>query len=40
MVNLISYIMQDLQPIPPPVKSKEEILLFLKCYDPLKEELR
>jgi len=31
---------QDLQPIPPPVKSKEEILLFLKCYDPLKEELR
>ncbi|XP_058183374.1 ubiquitin C-terminal hydrolase 12-like isoform X1 [Rhododendron vialii] len=31
---------QDLQPIPPPVKSKEEILIFLKCYDPLKEELR
>ncbi|XP_058183377.1 ubiquitin C-terminal hydrolase 12-like isoform X4 [Rhododendron vialii] len=28
------------QPIPPPVKSKEEILIFLKCYDPLKEELR
>ncbi|KAI8539604.1 hypothetical protein RHMOL_Rhmol09G0196000 [Rhododendron molle] len=31
---------QDLQPVPPPVKSKEEILIFLKCYDPLKEELR
>ncbi|GFS37787.1 ubiquitin-specific protease 12 [Actinidia rufa] len=32
--------MQDLRPIPPPVKSKEEILLFFKLYDPLKEELR
>ncbi|PSR98801.1 Ubiquitin carboxyl-terminal hydrolase [Actinidia chinensis var. chinensis] len=31
---------QDLRPIPPPVKSKEEILLFFKLYDPLKEELR
>ncbi|KAJ7974826.1 Ubiquitin carboxyl-terminal hydrolase 12 [Quillaja saponaria] len=31
---------QDLQPSPPPVKSKEEILLFFKLYDPLTEELR
>ncbi|XP_052185773.1 ubiquitin C-terminal hydrolase 12-like [Diospyros lotus] len=31
---------QDLRPIPPPIKSKEEILLFFKLYDPLKEELR
>ncbi|XP_057462933.1 ubiquitin C-terminal hydrolase 12-like isoform X2 [Actinidia eriantha] len=31
---------QDLQSIPPPVKSKEEILLFFKLYDPLKAELR
>ncbi|XP_038690436.1 ubiquitin carboxyl-terminal hydrolase 12-like isoform X4 [Tripterygium wilfordii] len=31
---------QDLQPIPPPGKSKEDILLFFKFYDPLKEELR
>ncbi|XP_038690437.1 ubiquitin carboxyl-terminal hydrolase 12-like isoform X5 [Tripterygium wilfordii] len=28
------------QPIPPPGKSKEDILLFFKFYDPLKEELR
>ncbi|KAF7142214.1 hypothetical protein RHSIM_Rhsim05G0137400 [Rhododendron simsii] len=28
---------RDLQPGPPP---EEEILLFLKCYDPLKEELQ
>ncbi|KAL6989163.1 CSN-associated deubiquitinating enzyme Ubp12, partial [Sarracenia purpurea var. burkii] len=31
---------QDLRPIPSPVKSKEDILLFFKLYDPLKEELR
>ncbi|XP_076890783.1 ubiquitin C-terminal hydrolase 12-like isoform X2 [Bidens hawaiensis] len=31
---------QDSQPVPPPVKTKEEILLFFKLYDPLKEELR
>ncbi|KAH7866206.1 hypothetical protein Vadar_017070 [Vaccinium darrowii] len=31
---------QDLRPIPPPIKSKEDILLFFKHYDPLKEELR
>ncbi|KAL7252582.1 hypothetical protein ACSBR1_007195 [Camellia fascicularis] len=31
---------QDLKPIPPPLKSKEEMLLFFKEYDPLKEELR
>ncbi|KAI3706065.1 hypothetical protein L1987_76318 [Smallanthus sonchifolius] len=27
-------------PVPPPAKTKEEILLFFKLYDPLKEELR
>ncbi|XP_057476051.1 ubiquitin C-terminal hydrolase 12-like isoform X2 [Actinidia eriantha] len=31
---------QDLRPIPPPVKTKEDILIFFKLYDPLKEELR
>ncbi|KAK9283434.1 hypothetical protein L1049_011676 [Liquidambar formosana] len=31
---------QDLQLIPPPEKTKEDILLFFKLYDPLKEELR
>ncbi|KAK1397329.1 Ubiquitinyl hydrolase 1 [Heracleum sosnowskyi] len=31
---------QDLHPIPPPDKSKEDILLFFKLYDPKKEELR
>ncbi|KAK3000735.1 hypothetical protein RJ639_021934 [Escallonia herrerae] len=31
---------QDLRPVPPPEKTKEEILLFFKLYDPLKEELR
>ncbi|XP_059665781.1 ubiquitin C-terminal hydrolase 12-like isoform X1 [Cornus florida] len=31
---------QDLRPVPPPVKTKEEILFFFKLYDPLKEELR
>ncbi|KVI06231.1 hypothetical protein Ccrd_015416, partial [Cynara cardunculus var. scolymus] len=30
----------DLRPISPPEKTKEEILLFFKLYDPLKEELR
>ncbi|XP_076911421.1 ubiquitin C-terminal hydrolase 12-like isoform X1 [Bidens hawaiensis] len=28
------------QPVLPPAKTKEEILLFFKLYDPLKEELR
>ncbi|KAF7143289.1 hypothetical protein RHSIM_Rhsim05G0178400 [Rhododendron simsii] len=32
--------MQGLQPIPPPVKSAKDILLFFKLYDPMKEELR
>lgn len=32
--------MQDLLPLSPPEKTKEEILLFFKLYDPLKEELR
>ena len=31
---------QDLRPIPPPDKSKEDILLFFKLYDPEKAELR
>ncbi|XVE68547.1 hypothetical protein DITRI_Ditri09bG0076600 [Diplodiscus trichospermus] len=31
---------QDLRPVPPPVKTKEDILLFFKVYDPSKEELR
>ncbi|KAA8539048.1 hypothetical protein F0562_025740 [Nyssa sinensis] len=31
---------QDLRPVPPPEKTKEEILLFFKLYEPLKEELR
>lgn len=31
---------KDLRPIPPPDKSKEDILLFFKLYDPEKGELR
>ncbi|KAK6944170.1 MATH/TRAF domain [Dillenia turbinata] len=31
---------QDLSPFPPPDKTKEDILLFFKFYDPEKEELR
>ncbi|BFG20869.1 hypothetical protein CerSpe_071420 [Prunus speciosa] len=31
---------QDLLPLSPPEKTKEEILLFFKLYDPVKEELR
>lgn len=31
---------QDLRSVPPPEKTKEDILLFFKLYDPLKEELR
>ncbi|GAB2248749.1 hypothetical protein Droror1_Dr00012108 [Drosera rotundifolia] len=31
---------QDLRPVPPPVKTKEDLLLFFKYYDPEKEELR
>ncbi|KAL9266601.1 Ubiquitin C-terminal hydrolase 13-like protein [Drosera capensis] len=30
----------DLQPVPPPDKTKDDILLFFKLYDPEKEELR
>ncbi|KAI3512031.1 hypothetical protein L1887_19194 [Cichorium endivia] len=30
----------DLKPLPPPEKTKEDILLFFKLYDPEKEELR
>jgi ubiquitin carboxyl-terminal hydrolase 7 len=31
---------QDLRPVPPPEKTKDDILLFFKLYDPSKEELR
>ncbi|XP_028805138.1 ubiquitin carboxyl-terminal hydrolase 12 isoform X2 [Neltuma alba] len=31
---------QDLKPIPPPARSKEEFLLFFKLYDPAVEVLR
>ncbi|XP_038701644.1 ubiquitin carboxyl-terminal hydrolase 13-like isoform X2 [Tripterygium wilfordii] len=30
----------DLRPIPPPVRTKEDILLFFKLYNPEREELR
>ena len=30
----------DLRPLVPPEKTKDEILLFFKLYDPVKEELR
>ncbi|KAH6802412.1 ubiquitin-specific protease 12 [Perilla frutescens var. frutescens] len=30
----------EMQPLPPPEKTKEDILLFFKLYDPMKEELR
>jgi len=30
----------DLRPLPPPDKTKEDILLFFKLYDPVKAELR
>ncbi|KAK4772063.1 hypothetical protein SAY86_013838 [Trapa natans] len=30
----------DLRPVPPPEKTKEDILLFFKLYDPAKEALR
>ncbi|XWS57103.1 hypothetical protein CRYUN_Cryun09bG0142700 [Craigia yunnanensis] len=31
---------KDFQPVPPPEKTKEDILLFFKLYDPFKKELR
>lgn len=33
-------VLQDLRPISPPDKTKEDILLFFKLYDPEKKELR
>ncbi|XP_075081681.1 uncharacterized protein LOC107812671 [Nicotiana tabacum] len=30
----------DLRPFPPPEKTKEDIILFFKFYDPLKEKIR
>ena len=32
--------LQELHPLPPPEKSKDDILLFFKLYDPEKEQLR
>lgn len=37
---LTCLIYQDFIPGPPPDKSKDDILLFFKLYDPEKEELR
>ena len=37
---LIFTFFQDLRSIAPPEKTKEEILLFFKLYDPVKEEMR
>ncbi len=37
---LIYIITQDLQPVPPPERTKEDIMLYFKLYDPSKEELR
>ncbi|KAK1389757.1 ubiquitin carboxyl-terminal hydrolase 12 [Heracleum sosnowskyi] len=31
---------QDMRPLPPPDKTKDDILLFFKLYDPKREELR
>ena len=31
---------QDPVPVPPAVKTKEDVLLFFKLYNPEKEELR
>ncbi|WJX22997.1 CSN-associated deubiquitinating enzyme Ubp12 [Trifolium repens] len=31
---------QDLRPIPPPEKLKEELLLFFKLYEPSSQKLR
>jgi ubiquitin carboxyl-terminal hydrolase 7 len=40
MLLLRFAISQDLRPIAPPEKTKEDILLFIKLYDPEKQELR
>ena len=40
MLLLRFAISQDLCPIAPPEKTKEDILLFFKLYDPEKQELR
>ncbi|RRT65282.1 hypothetical protein BHE74_00019051 [Ensete ventricosum] len=39
-LGLVIYISEDLHPVPPPQKTKEDILLFFKLYDPEKEGLR
>lgn len=39
-ILLIFTITQDIRPVPPPEKTKDDIFLFFKLYDPLKEELR
>lgn len=38
--SLFVLIIQDSRPVPLPDKTKEDILLFFKLYDPVKEELR
>lgn len=38
--SFLALLIQDLRPIAPPEKTKEDILLFFKLYDPEKEELR
>ncbi|CAN1298209.1 Ubiquitin C-terminal hydrolase 12 [Linum perenne] len=37
---LLEVLFKDMHPIAPPERTKEDILLFFKLYDPLKEELR
>ncbi|KAF9595397.1 hypothetical protein IFM89_000315 [Coptis chinensis] len=37
---IVSMALQDLRPIKFPEKTKKDILLFLKLYDPIEEELR
>jgi hypothetical protein len=34
------FLFQEHIPIPPPEKTKEDVLLFFKLYNPEKEELR
>jgi ubiquitin carboxyl-terminal hydrolase 7 len=38
--DFLHHFVQDLRPIAPPDKTKDDILLFFKLYDPEKEELR
>ncbi len=40
VLYLLSLVFQERIPIPPPDKTKEDVLLFFKLYNPEKEELR